>query len=82
MMMMMMMAHTLSNDIFCFVQAERRLSKVDTLKLAISYISYLSDMVQTCDDLNNKNNANQRGQKTQDKVIVRCHITGNFQITS
>lgn len=57
------------------VQAERRLSKVDTLRLAIRYISYLADIVQTCDDLNSTNNGNQRGQRAQEKVIVKCYVS-------
>ena len=62
------------------VQAERRLSKVDTLRLAIRYISYLSDVVQSCNDYNHNGGGGQRGQRVQEKVIVRCHFTGRRRV--
>ena len=58
------------------VQAERRLSKVDTLRLAIRYISYLADVAQSCNDYNHNLGGGPRGQRVQEKIIVRCHLTG------
>ncbi|PVD30191.1 hypothetical protein C0Q70_09453 [Pomacea canaliculata] len=52
------------------VQAERRLSKVDTLRLAIRYIGYLSDLLRACGDYGRDSN-NAHGSRVQEKVIVR-----------
>nr|KAG5690841.1 hypothetical protein BaRGS_031193 [Batillaria attramentaria] len=65
---------TLRTCIPANVQAERRLSKVDTLRLAIRYISYLSDLVQSCSDYS-RDHGSQRGHRVQEKVIVRSHLT-------
>ncbi|KAK3604735.1 hypothetical protein CHS0354_017841 [Potamilus streckersoni] len=56
------------------VNVDRRLSKVDTLRLAIRYISYLSGIVQTCDRYNGDNQFN-RHNRPQEKVILRCHFS-------
>uniref|UniRef100_A0A2C9M7W8 BHLH domain-containing protein n=1 Tax=Biomphalaria glabrata TaxID=6526 RepID=A0A2C9M7W8_BIOGL len=53
------------------VNADRRLSKVDTLRLAIKYISYLSELVKTCGDM--KEHSRQR--RAQEKIILKCHVT-------
>ncbi|KAK7475381.1 hypothetical protein BaRGS_00033399 [Batillaria attramentaria] len=70
---------TLRTCIPANVQAERRLSKVDTLRLAIRYISYLSDLVQSCSDYS-RDHGSQRGHRVQEKVIVRSHLTGKLII--
>ena len=54
---------------------DRKLSKVDTLKLAMKYISYLSDMIQATDDFA-QNSPFSNHERQQEKVIVRCHFTG------
>ncbi|XP_053633084.1 pancreas transcription factor 1 subunit alpha-like [Cherax quadricarinatus] len=54
---------------------EKRLSKVDTLRLAIGYITFLSDMVetnpalQTQQSANNNNNSN-----TNNKILVKSSV--------
>ncbi|KAH9499200.1 Pancreas transcription factor 1 subunit alpha [Bulinus truncatus] len=53
------------------VNADRRLSKVDTLRLAIKYISYLSELVKTCGDMTDTS----RQRKTQEKIILKCHLS-------
>lgn len=63
------------------VQAERRLSKVDTLRLAIRYIGYLSDLLRACGDYGRDSN-NAHGSRVQEKVIVRCHLTGMYFLPS
>ncbi|CAH1789006.1 unnamed protein product [Owenia fusiformis] len=50
---------------------EKRLSKVDTLRLAIGYISFLGELVQT--DINSKENMNSQCSETPRKVIIHCH---------
>ncbi|BFY98459.1 hypothetical protein BsWGS_01499 [Bradybaena similaris] len=55
----------------CNVSADRRLSKVDTLRQAIRYISYLTELVKTCGD--HKDSAKHR--KSQEKIILRCHMS-------
>ena len=55
---------------------DRKLSKVDTLRLAIRYIHHLSDMVTTC----GKTDGGLTGPAEPDtaKVIIRCHGAGTF----
>ncbi|CAG2217431.1 pancreas transcription factor 1 subunit alpha-like [Mytilus edulis] len=53
------------------VTTERKLSKVDTLKLAIRYIGYLSGIVESCSDYSQDKNTDDK----QEKVIVRCHFS-------
>ncbi|XP_060076773.1 pancreas transcription factor 1 subunit alpha-like [Ylistrum balloti] len=55
------------------VNADRRLSKVDTLKLAIRYISYLADMVETSSEYSQDSHYS-KSNRPQEKVIVRCHF--------
>ncbi|KAK6165687.1 hypothetical protein SNE40_022568 [Patella caerulea] len=55
------------------VHTERRLSKVDTLRLAIRYISYLSNVVHTCNEFGGDSNNNK--SRPQEKIILRCHYT-------
>lgn len=55
---------------------DRKLSKVDTLKLAMSYISYLGDLIKSTNDLNSPG-AIHATDRTQDKVILRCQFTGS-----
>ena len=50
---------------------EKRLSKVDTLKLAISYINFLSEMVIT-DRANGEGYVNPH-QEPPKKIIIQCH---------
>lgn len=52
---------------------EKRLSKVDTLKLAISYISFLGDMVRTKDKNGNDVNglSRQCHREPPKKIILR-----------
>ncbi|KAK3108495.1 hypothetical protein FSP39_009214 [Pinctada imbricata] len=56
------------------LNAERRLSKVDTLRLAIRYISYLSELVQSCSDYSSESPASKK-PRTQEKVILRWNFT-------
>ncbi|XP_071803681.1 pancreas transcription factor 1 subunit alpha-like [Asterias amurensis] len=49
---------------------EKRLSKVDTLKLAIGYINFLAEMVTS--DASSGDGLNNSGQEIQKKVII-CH---------
>ncbi|KAL8561142.1 hypothetical protein ACOMHN_054514 [Nucella lapillus] len=65
------------------VQADRRLSKVDTLKVAMRYIRFLSDMVQSCGDCSSPGGGGSggggvgqrgKGQRLQEKIIVRCRL--------
>lgn len=55
------------------VNADRRLSKVDTLKLAIRYIGYLADMVESSNEYS-KDSQHSKANRPQEKVIVRCHF--------
>ena len=54
---------------------DRKTSKVDTLKLAMKYISYLSDMVQSSEEFS-QNSTFSNNERPQEKVIVRCHFSG------
>lgn len=56
------------------VNTDRRLSKVDTLKLAIRYIGYLSELVESCSDISDDGQYN-KCNRQQEKIIVRCHFT-------
>ena len=49
---------------------EKRLSKVDTLRLAIGYISFLTELVQS--DIHSKENINQCSDQPR-KVIINYH---------
>lgn len=48
---------------------EKRLSKVDTLRLAIGYINFLSELVQSDLPLRNQNNES----SMQPKKVIICH---------
>lgn len=53
---------------------EKRLSKVDTLKLAIGYINFLSELVRTDRNANQEGlNGNSRQQQREEpkKIIIR-----------
>ena len=69
----------LRNSIPSTLNADRRLSKVDTLRLAIRYIGHLSDLVQTTTELPTEA-AMKKNSRAHEKVIVRCHFTGKFQL--
>lgn len=58
--------------------ADKKLSKVDTLKLAIRYIGQLTELIDTCDtyDADNQPDVNCRAQE---KVILSCSYYGMFQ---
>ncbi|XP_061180402.1 pancreas transcription factor 1 subunit alpha-like [Saccostrea echinata] len=64
----------LRNSIPSTINADRRLSKVDTLRLAIRYIGHLSDLVQTTTDFPTEA-AMKKNSRAQDKIIVRCHFS-------
>lgn len=57
------------------ITTERKLSKVDTLKLAIRYIGYLSGIVESCNDFSQDKTME---TNRQEKVIVRCHFSGRL----
>lgn len=50
---------------------DRKLSKVDTLRLAIRYIHHLTDMVTACGEVNG--NMKNSTEENAAKVIIRCH---------
>lgn len=50
---------------------EKRLSKVDTLRLAIGYISFLTELVES--DVQTKENINRSVGEQPKKVIIHCH---------
>nr|KAG5690845.1 hypothetical protein BaRGS_031197 [Batillaria attramentaria] len=50
---------------------EKRLSKVDTLRLAIGYIGFLAELVQN--DSQAKENVNNHVGEQPKKVIIHCH---------
>ncbi len=50
---------------------EKRLSKVDTLRLAIGYISFLAELVQS--DVHAKENMGAPACEQPRKVIIHCH---------
>lgn len=58
---------------------DRKLSKVDTLRLAIRYIQQLSDMVEECGTgaggVPGSNN-----QIVNERIIIRCHNQGRFTL--
>ena len=51
---------------------EKRLSKVDTLRLAIGYISFLGDMLNCCEDKSTNT------FETSTKIVIRCHAGSTF----
>ncbi|KAK2142880.1 hypothetical protein LSH36_901g00026 [Paralvinella palmiformis] len=53
---------------------ERKLSKVDTLRLAIRYIQHLSEMVHTCDSVGSM----AQGQQEAAKVIIRYPMNTGY----
>lgn len=55
---------------------DRKLSKVDTLKLAMSYIKYLADLIKTTNDFSTGGHISNSDRK-QDKVILRCQFSEN-----
>lgn len=57
---------------------EKRLSKVDTLRLAIGYITFLSDMVETNPSLqtgDHANNNNGSDSSNTNKILVKSAVT-------
>ncbi|XP_048755468.1 pancreas transcription factor 1 subunit alpha-like [Ostrea edulis] len=64
----------LRNSIPSTINADRRLSKVDTLRLAIRYIGHLSELVQTSAEFQTEVSM-KKNSRTHDKVIVRCHFS-------
>ncbi|XP_060076846.1 pancreas transcription factor 1 subunit alpha-like [Ylistrum balloti] len=56
---------------------EKRLSKVDTLRLAIGYIAFLSDLVQTDSDNQERLNPNS-GLQTR-KVVIHYHTSSSME---
>lgn len=54
---------------------EKRLSKVDTLKLAIGYIGFLADLVKS--DIENGERVSSTSDDGTKKVIIHYH-TGNY----
>lgn len=50
---------------------EKRLSKVDTLKLAISYIAFLNEIVST--GATAVSESVRRAQQKARKVVLQCH---------
>ncbi|GFR69385.1 pancreas transcription factor 1 subunit alpha-like [Elysia marginata] len=50
---------------------EKRLSKVDTLRLAIGYIGFLSEIVET--DIHSKDGLHTPVREQPKKVIIHCH---------
>lgn len=67
----------LRNSIPSNLNADRRLSKVDTLRLAIRYIGHLSNLVQTTTDLPSEA-AMKKNSRVHEKIIVRCHFSGKI----
>ena len=57
---------------------EKRLSKVDTLRLAIGYISFLSELVQS--DINSKENTGSQCNEQPRKVIIHCHTGKSSEV--
>ena len=55
---------------------EKRLSKVDTLRLAIGYISFLTELVQN--DAHSKENLGAHCGDQPRKVIIHCHAGEYF----
>ncbi|GFR71849.1 pancreas transcription factor 1 subunit alpha [Elysia marginata] len=55
------------------LKADRRVSKVDTLRLAIRYISYLSKVVKNCGDVTGVG----YNKRPKEKIILRCHLTAS-----
>lgn len=54
---------------------DRKLSKVDTLKLTMSYIRYLAELIKTNNDFSTCGQVSNNYCK-QHKVILRCQFTG------
>uniref|UniRef100_A0A2C9JKU2 BHLH domain-containing protein n=1 Tax=Biomphalaria glabrata TaxID=6526 RepID=A0A2C9JKU2_BIOGL len=54
---------------------EKRLSKVDTLRLAIGYIGFLSEIVQS--DVSSKESVHTHVHEQPKKVIIYCHAGPN-----
>lgn len=50
---------------------EKRLSKVDTLRIAIGYISFLGELLSS--DVQSKNDNDKTQNIPQKKVIIHCH---------
>lgn len=67
----------LRNSIPSNLNADRRLSKVDTLRLAIRYIGHLSNLVETTTDLPSEA-AMKKNSRAHEKIIVRCHFSGKL----
>lgn len=67
----------LRNSIPSNLNADRRLSKVDTLRLAIRYIGHLSNLVETTTDFPSEA-AMKKNSRAHEKIIVRCHFSGKL----
>lgn len=59
---------------------DRKLSKVDTLKLAMGYIRYLDDVIKTTNDFSSTPEAEAKEEKPN-KIILRCHFAENDPVT-
>ena len=57
--------------------SERKLSKVDTLRLAIRYIQHLSEMIDSCGGALGSGQSNGGGHRSTERIIIRCHNQGN-----
>ncbi|KAK0053994.1 pancreas transcription factor 1 subunit alpha [Biomphalaria pfeifferi] len=55
---------------------EKRLSKVDTLRLAIGYIGFLSEIVQS--DVSSKESVHTHVHEQPKKVIIYCHAETSY----
>ncbi|KAK4302384.1 hypothetical protein Pmani_025523 [Petrolisthes manimaculis] len=63
---------------------EKRLSKVDTLRLAIGYITFLSDMVDTNPALqqgDHSSNTNNNNNNNNNKIVVKSNV-GHYGATT
>lgn len=60
--------------------SERKLSKVDTLRLAIRYIQHLGKLLQSYDPLNRM--MGMKRNREQTKVIIRCQQWGKDHISA
>jgi transcription factor 1a len=62
---------------------DKKISKVDTLRMAISYINRLSDLLKACDSQDEQHPTSAASTRTPDTVLIRYHsnsTTGKFII--
>ena len=57
---------------------DRKLSKVDTLKLAMNYIEYLSELIKSTEDFSATSKTSV-SDKRPEKVILRCQRIGKTE---